>query len=107
MWPLNCILNSVGNSAAFDAGSLDDEAPPEVGSDQLAARSPRVTTNRTIGAKALEEIQVPLSSYERQLWFGQLYDKVEAIKQLQAETTTGREAMLPAILDRAFRGEPL
>ena len=34
--------------------------------------------NRTTSAKALEEIQVPLPRYGRQLWFGELYDKVEA-----------------------------
>lgn len=61
--------------------------------------------NRTTSAQALEGIQMPLPSYERHLWFGQLYDKVEAIRQLQNETIAGREAMLPAILDRAFRSE--
>lgn len=61
--------------------------------------------NRTTSAKALEEIPVPLPSYERQLWFGELYDKVEQIRQLQAETTAGREALMPAILGRAFSGE--
>jgi type I restriction enzyme S subunit len=61
--------------------------------------------NRTTSARALETIPVPLPSYKRQLWFGGLYDKVEAIKQLQSETTSGREALVSAIFDRAFRGE--
>ena len=61
--------------------------------------------NRTTSAKALEAIPVPLPNYERQLWFGQLHDKVEAIRQLQTEAAAGREALLAAILDRAFRGE--
>jgi len=61
--------------------------------------------NRTTSAKALLKIPVPLPSYEQQIWFGQLYDKVENIRQLQAEASAGRIAMLPAILDRAFRGE--
>jgi type I restriction enzyme S subunit len=61
--------------------------------------------NRTTSAKGLLEIPVPLPTHEHQIWFGKLYDKVEAIRTLQAQTTAGREAMLPAILDRAFRGE--
>lgn len=61
--------------------------------------------NRTTSAKALMKIPVPVPDIKRQEWFGKLYDKVERIRQLQAETTAGREAILPAILDRAFRGE--
>jgi type I restriction enzyme S subunit len=61
--------------------------------------------NRTTSAKALLEIPVPLPSYEQQIWFGELYDKVEIIGKLQAQTTMGRETLLPAILDRAFRGQ--
>ncbi len=61
--------------------------------------------NRTTSAKALLEIPVPLPSHERQVWFGKLYDEVQAIRELQTQTTAAREAMLPAILDRAFRGE--
>lgn len=61
--------------------------------------------NRTTSAKGLLEIPVPLPSYEQQVWFGELFDKIGSVKELQAETATKREAMLPAILDRAFRGE--
>lgn len=60
--------------------------------------------NRTTSAKALLEIPVPIPTYEQQIWFGELYDKVEAIRRLQDQTTEGREAMFPAILDRAFKG---
>jgi type I restriction enzyme S subunit len=61
--------------------------------------------NRTTSAKALLEIPVPIPIYKQQIWFGELYDKVEAIRRLQAQTTEGREATLPAILDRAFKGD--
>jgi len=61
--------------------------------------------NRTTSAKALLEIPVPLPPYEQQLWFGQLHDKVCAVHSLQAESHVCRGAMVPAILDRAFRGE--
>jgi type I restriction enzyme S subunit len=34
-----------------------------------------------------------------------LQAEVDALKRLQAETTAGLDALLPAILDRAFKGE--
>ncbi len=76
------------------------------GLHQVGEASPgSADRNRTTSAKAVLEIPVPVPSHEQQLWFGKLYDKVEAIRKFQAETTTRREAMLPAILDGAFRGE--
>jgi type I restriction enzyme S subunit len=60
--------------------------------------------NRTTSAKALLDIPVPVPSYEQQVWFGQLYDKVEEIRCLQVLTTAEREALLSAVLNRAFEG---
>lgn len=34
-----------------------------------------------------------------------LQTEVDALKRLQAETTAELDAMLPALLDRAFKGE--
>ncbi len=34
-----------------------------------------------------------------------LQSQVDALKRLQAETSTELDALLPAILDRAFKGE--
>jgi type I restriction enzyme, S subunit len=61
--------------------------------------------NRTTSAKGLLEIPVPVPDIKQQEWFGKLYDKVEEVKKLQLETGTGREVLLPAVLDRAFRGD--
>jgi type I restriction enzyme S subunit len=36
-----------------------------------------------------------------------LQAKVDALKQLQAETTAELDAMLPSVLDRAFKGDLL
>lgn len=60
--------------------------------------------NRTTSAKSLLEIPVPLPNYQQQLWFGELFDKVETVQQLQAETMTERQVLLPAILNRSFNG---
>ncbi|GHU06152.1 hypothetical protein FACS1894158_11750 [Betaproteobacteria bacterium] len=42
---------------------------------------------------------------KKQLKFNTLQAQVDAMKQLQAETAAELDALLPAILDRAFKGE--
>lgn len=61
--------------------------------------------NRTLGLEALSAIQVPLPPYEKQLCFDDLQSKVNALKKLQTETAAQLAALLPSILDRAFKGE--
>lgn len=61
--------------------------------------------NRTLGLKALEKIKVPVPPIEKQLWFNSLQAKIDAIKCHQAETATELDALLPAVLGQAFRGE--
>jgi type I restriction enzyme S subunit len=61
--------------------------------------------NRTIGLDKLESLLVPVPPLEKQLWFDDLQAKVDAVKRLQAETPPELDALLPAVLDRAFRGE--
>lgn len=61
--------------------------------------------NRTLGLTKLEAINVPLPSYDRQLWFDSIIEKVEAISIAQSENQSEFDALLPAILDKAFRGE--
>ncbi len=61
--------------------------------------------NRTLGLEALSKIQVPLPPYEKQLWFDSLQAKVDELKKLQADTAAELAALLPSILDKAFKGE--
>lgn len=61
--------------------------------------------NRTLGLEALSAIQVPLPSYEKQLWFDELQAKVHALRKAQSETSAELAALLPSILDKAFKGE--
>jgi len=61
--------------------------------------------NRTLGQKALQRITVPVPSYEEQLWFDSLHAQVEELKTLQAKSTVELDALLPSILDKAFKGE--
>ena len=60
--------------------------------------------NRTLGLKKLEEIEVPIPSYEKQLWFNRLQAKSVAIALAQANNQLELDSLLPAILDCAFSG---
>ncbi|MCA9422496.1 MAG: restriction endonuclease subunit S [Nitrospira sp.] len=61
--------------------------------------------NRTLGLDKLEAIDVPVPSYEKQLWFDKLQSKVQEIRKVQSITTVELDALLPSILDKAFKGE--
>ena len=57
----------------------------------------------------LEAILLPMPPLPEQrrivAYLDDLQAKVDALKALQAETAAELDALLPAILDRAFRGE--
>jgi type I restriction enzyme S subunit len=49
--------------------------------------------------------QIPLPSRETQMTLRKVRSEVDALERLQAETAVELDALLPAILDRAFKGE--
>ena len=61
--------------------------------------------NRTLGAKALMQIMVPMPTFEKQLWFDKLYAKVSSMRELQSASAEELSALMPSILDKAFKGE--
>lgn len=61
--------------------------------------------NRTLAMKRLEKIEVPVPDYDKQCWFNQLQSYVAKIKQAQSENEIELEALMPSILDKAFKGE--
>lgn len=61
--------------------------------------------NRTLGLAKLAEIEVPIPTYEKQLWFNRLQAKVRELLNAQQEAEIELNAMLPSILDRAFKGK--
>lgn len=76
------------------------------GIEQVQAASPgSADRNRTLAMKRLEKIKVPVPDYDKQLWFNQLQNHVEKIKQAQSENEIELEALMPSILDKAFKGE--
>jgi len=80
----------------------------EEGLEKLGKASPGgAGCNRTLGLNALASIEVPLPLYEKQLSFDRLQAKVDALKHIQAGTTTELNAMLPSFVDKAFKGRLL
>jgi type I restriction enzyme S subunit len=61
--------------------------------------------NRTLGMEALQQIPIPTPNFEKQCWFDQLVRRVEAAQEVQARSDPELDALLPSILDRAFKGE--
>lgn len=60
--------------------------------------------NRTLNSKALLQIPIPVPHFERQVWFDQIYQRIDAARKLQAGIAIELDAMLPSILDKAFKG---
>ncbi|PMH36910.1 restriction endonuclease subunit S [Vibrio cyclitrophicus] len=76
------------------------------GLDKIQEASPGgAGRNRTLGLKRLEKIEVPVPDYDQQLWFDQLQNNVDKIRQAQSENEIELEALMPSILDKAFKGE--
>jgi len=60
---------------------------------------------RRLSPQDFLDYEIPLPSQETQLTFRKVREEVDALKRLQAETAAELDALLPAILDRAFKGE--
>jgi type I restriction enzyme S subunit len=67
------------------------------------------TTVKGIAAKRLKPIKLPIPPSSEQhrivVYLDALQTKVDAVKQYQAATAAALDALLPSILDRAFKGE--
>lgn len=61
--------------------------------------------NRTLGLEALTKITVPLPPIEKQLWFDKLQMMTNSLKSVQTETQKELNALMPSILDKAFKGD--
>jgi len=56
--------------------------------------------------KAFEAFKLPISEQRRIVaYLDGMQSKLDALKRHQAETAAELDALLPAVLERAFRGE--
>lgn len=60
---------------------------------------------RRLNPKDFLSYRIPLPSMESQLRLRQVMQQTHGLKRLQAETAAELDAMLPSILDKAFKGE--
>ncbi|MBX3452285.1 MAG: restriction endonuclease subunit S [Planctomycetaceae bacterium] len=60
--------------------------------------------NRTLGLEKLAEIEVPIPSMEMQVGFRRLLQKAREIEAIRDSARSELDAVLPSILDRAFKG---
>lgn len=75
------------------------------GLDRLGKASPGgAGRNRTLGQEALAQIPVPFPPMDRQRWFDGLAETVGHIERLQNAAEADKIALLPSVLDRAFKG---
>jgi type I restriction enzyme S subunit len=59
---------------------------------------------RRLNPQDFQDYEMPLPSMETQMKFRKARAEVDALKCLQAETTRELDALMPSILDKAFRG---
>jgi type I restriction enzyme, S subunit len=70
---------------------------------QVQSASPgSADRNRTLSQKGLMAIQVPVPSFEKQLWFDGLQAKVREIRAIREEASRDANALLPAMLHEIF-----
>jgi type I restriction enzyme S subunit len=76
------------------------------GLEQIGEASPGgAGRNRTLGLDALGKIEVPVPDISKQRWFDSLIAQTHGVKHFQAEISAELDALLPSILDKAFKGE--
>jgi type I restriction enzyme S subunit len=99
---LTCVPREGNTTSAF----LRFHFLTPAGLDQLGQASPGgAGRNRTLGVEALANITAPVPPIEKQLWFDGLQARADALKRLQADTAAKLDALLPSVLDRAFKGD--
>jgi type I restriction enzyme S subunit len=59
--------------------------------------------NRTLNAKALSQIPIPVPSFEKQVWFDQQCRRVDSVREIQRRTDLEIEALKASLLSAVFR----
>ena len=78
----------------------------EQGLFDLGDASPGGTgRNRTLGVKKLANLKVPVPSYDKQIWFSSLWERINSVRRIKKEIEEELETFIPAFLDKIFQGE--
>jgi type I restriction enzyme S subunit len=80
-----------------------------LGQDEVQKRSRTTSGLRTLSVGRIREIEIPVPSLDEQRRIVAYLDSVQArlasLRELQSATGEELDALLPSVLDRAFRGE--
>lgn len=75
------------------------------GIEQLGKASPgSAGRNRTLGLQMLDEIEVPVPDYEKQLWIVSIAKRLEELGKRQEVIRKETEGLFKSVLDQAFQG---
>lgn len=78
----------------------------EEGLIQVTGHSPgSIARNKTLSSKKLPTLKVPMPPLEQQRWFDRLQNQVRQVEILRESAGQDMEALLPAMLDKVFRGK--
>lgn len=80
---------------------------PSVWPELSSASTGTNVRRRRLNPQDFLSYEMPLPSWKTQMTFRKIRAEMDTLKHLQAETATELDAMLPGILDRAFKGELL
>jgi type I restriction enzyme S subunit len=76
------------------------------GIEQLGKASPgSAGRNRTLGLQMLDEIEVPVPDYKKQLWIVSVAKRLEELGKRQEAIRKESEGLFKSVLDKAFQGE--
>lgn len=78
---------------------------PKIWPDLAGVSSGTNVRRRRLNPQAFLSYEIPLPSRASQIKLRNTKEEVDGLKRLQAETSAELAALLPAILDRAFKGE--
>ncbi len=99
---ISCVPRTeIANAEFLRFYFLTDEGLGKIGVASLGGAG----RNCTLSLAALAAIEVPVPAMCDQRWFEALQVKTDTLNHLRAETAAELDALLPSILDRAFRGE--
>ncbi len=105
----NHIIRIRPNQSQIDPEFLNTYLNSPTGQDEVHARSRTTSGLRNLSVGRIKQITVPVPPLPEQrrivAYLDNLQDTVNALKQLQSETYAELDAMLPSILDKAFRGD--
>jgi type I restriction enzyme S subunit len=80
-----------------------------VGQESVQAQSRTTSGLRTLSVGRINKIQVPVPSLESQCRIvtsvEEIQSKISTLRDLQRDSCAEVDALIPSILDKAFRGE--